>query len=273
VIFAELDPFKAFAGAGGFPEGMPERTVNASHWYDIVTLATKTFMYPVSINPFTGKTLEGRAAIQSLYTEQLGRLKSHAASLGGAPSLVGEFGIPFDLDGAYAYNAWLKGDTSDEPWARHILAQELMYNALDTLLLHSTQWNYTASNRNDLAIGDGWNQEDLSIFSRDQQLDPSNPDSGGRAIRGFVRPYARACQGVPKSMSFDMERGMFSMVYDADPEIAEPTDIYVPLLHFPNGFLVTADKASAIVDRAGQRVRVRALAAGERLITITKRDR
>lgn len=271
LLFAELDPFKAFSGGGGFPKGMPERTVNASHWYDIVTLSTKTFMYPISINPFTGKTLEGRAAIQALYTEQLARLKSHSAGLGGAPALVGEFGIPFDLDGAYAFEEFLKGDTSEAPWSRHILAQELMYNAMDTLLLHSTQWNYTASNRNDLAIGDGWNQEDLSIFSRDQQTDPSHPDSGGRGVRGFVRPYVRACQGTPKSMLFDMERGMFSLVYDADPEIAEPTDIYVPLIHFPNGFMVQAEKASAIVDRAGQRVRVRTLAPGERTVTIVRR--
>ncbi len=109
---------------------------------------------------------------------------------GGAPTLIGECGIPFDLNGAEAYRAFDAGDRSDAPWTPHIIALDLMYNALDTLLISSTQWNYTASNRNDLAIGDGWNQEDLSIFSRDQQTNPADINSGGRALAGFVRPYA-----------------------------------------------------------------------------------
>ena len=63
-----------------------------------------------------------------------------------------------------------------------------MYDALDELLLHSTQWNYTASNRNDLRIGDGWNQEDLSIFTRDQQDDPATPiPAAGRSKASAAR--------------------------------------------------------------------------------------
>ena len=92
-----------------------------------------------------------------------------------------------------------------------------MYNALDTLLINSTQWNYTASNRNDLAIGDGWNQEDLSIFSRDQQTNPADINSGGRALAGFVRPYAMATQGTPRKMKFDRVTGLFDYTFDADP--------------------------------------------------------
>ena len=92
----------------GFPP-VPERTVNASHWYDIVTLSTKTFMYPTSINPFTMKTLNGAGEIEDHYARQLGRIKEAGRSIpGGAPTLIGEFGIPFDLDGAAAYAAWAK---------------------------------------------------------------------------------------------------------------------------------------------------------------------
>lgn len=39
--------------------------------------------------------------------------------------------------------------------------------ALDKNLLSFTLWNYAANNTN--ARGDGWNDEDLSLFSRDQQ--------------------------------------------------------------------------------------------------------
>ena len=183
LIFAEVDPFRSLSGEG-FPP-VPERTVNASHWYDIVTLVTKNFMYPVSINPFTMKVLNGKDEIEGQYAEQLARIRDSSRTIeGGAPTLIGEFGIPFDLEGAAAYDAWAKGDRSGGPWDKHVLALDLMYNALDRNLLSSTQWNYTASNRNDLSCGDGWNQEDLSVFSRDQQVDPANPDSGGRAKIG-----------------------------------------------------------------------------------------
>jgi len=87
---------------------------------------------------------------------------------------------------------------------------DLMYNALDRHLLNCTLWNYTASNRNDAAIGDGWNQEDLSVFSRDQLSDANDVNSGGRALEGFVRPFVRACQGTLKEMRFDRASSMRS---------------------------------------------------------------
>jgi hypothetical protein len=110
-----------------------------------------------------------------------------------------------------------------------------MYDAMDELLLHSTQWNYTAGNRNDAAIGDGWNQEDLSIFSRDQQSHPADPNSGGRAVEGFCRPYARAVQGRISKMRFDRVTRVFELVFEADPDIAAPTEIYVPQVQYPAG--------------------------------------
>src|SRR5215472_11031468 len=70
MIFAELDPFRGLMGAS-FPPGMPERTVNASHWYCLVTLMTKTFMYPVGIDPFTGNALHGDEDIEAYYAAQL----------------------------------------------------------------------------------------------------------------------------------------------------------------------------------------------------------
>ena len=121
----------------------------------------------------TGEIATAAEQIQARYERQLGKFARMSETVnGGAPTLIGECGIPFDLNGAEAYRAFQAGDRSDTPWTPHIVALDLMYNALDTLLINSTQWNYTASNRNDLAIGDGWNQEDLSIFSRDQQTNP-----------------------------------------------------------------------------------------------------
>ena len=267
LLFAELDP--AGGTKHGFPDDTPERTVNASHWYDVVTLSTKTFNYPVWVNPFTGRELDGPKEIEASYTRQLGRLKKASETLNdgtGAPFLLGEFGIPYDLDEAAAYKAWEAGDRSDAPWEKHVTALDLMYNAVDTLLINSTQWNYTASNRNDQAIGDGWNQEDLSIYSVDQRVDENDINSGGRALGGFVRPYARAVQGRPLKMEFRRDKGRFRFVYEPEGEgIAE---IFVPKLQFPNGYDIETEACEADVDEENQIVSLRATGGGHAALTL-----
>jgi hypothetical protein len=262
LIFAELDPFKGITGEG-FPKGTPERTVNASHWYDIVTLVTKTFMYPASINPFTMKALNGAEEIEGNYAAQLGRIKEASKSIpGGAPTLIGEFGIPFDLDGCAAYQAWAEGDRSEGPWEKHVVALDLMYNALDRHLLNCTLWNYTASNRNDAACGDGWNQEDLSVYSRDQD--------GGRAEAGFVRPFVRRAQGVLKEMRFDRASGEFTFVFDADPKIGAATEIYLPVAQYPDAFAMAASGLHVEPSQTSPCVFLRATKSGEHRVTVKR---
>ncbi len=273
MLFAELDPMSGFRGEQ-FPSETPANTVNAGHWYDIFTLATKTFDLNFSLDLMTGDKLAGAAQIQERYERQLGRIAAMSKTLNdGAPTLIGEFGIPYDLNGAEAYRAFRAGDRSDAPWTPHIIALDLMYNALDALLINSTQWNYTASNRNDLAIGDGWNQEDLSIFSRDQQTDPADINSGGRALAGFVRPYAQATQGIPSAMKFDRVSGRFELVFDADPSVAASTEIFVPRLQYPGGCEVEASGAAEVVlYLENQRAIVTANRGGEVRVVITRKS-
>lgn len=269
LIFAELDPQKGLTH--GFPDGTPSRTVNASHWYDIVTLSTKEFNYPRWFNPYSGRSVEGADAIERMYENQLRRIKGAALTLNGgkgAPTLIGEFGIPFDLEGGAAYEAFAEGDHGDAPWHAHITALDLMYNAMDRLLLHSTQWNYTASNRNDLAVGDGWNQEDLSIFSENQRNDPQNLDSGGRALAGFVRPYARSITGRPLEMLFNRTSGLFHFVYEADGE--GDTEIFVPTLQYPEGFAFEIDGGDLFNTPDAQIVRIHASGAGTVIVTLMR---
>lgn len=268
LLFAELDPGEGLAH--GFPKDTPRGTVNASHWYDIVTLATKQFNYPKWINPFSGRVLEGPDAIEDAYTRQLGFIKENAKTLNdgtGAPTLIGEFGIPYDLDHAAAYKAWAAGDRGPKPWERHVIALDLMYNAMDALLINSTQWNYTASNRNDQAVGDGWNQEDLSIYSADQRVS-NDIDSGGRALEGFVRPYARTTAGRPLKMKFKRETGAFRYVYEATGE--GETEIFVPRLQYPDGFSVEIEGGTATRDDANQSLRVRADLPGKVGVSISR---
>ena len=169
---------------------MPVRTVNASHWYDITVLRTKEFEYPDAVDPCTGLPGAGSVAVRDRYVTELATIDAAGRTLdpSGAPTLIGECGIPFDLADGAAYAAWARDERGREHWSSQLVAQSLMYDALDRLLLSSTQWNYTASNRNTADCGDGWNQEDLSIYSRDQADAAAGLGSGGRAIAGFSRP-------------------------------------------------------------------------------------
>jgi len=175
--------------------------------------------------------------------------------------------LRYDLENGAAYEHWARGNRTEWPWRDHILALDLMYNALDRLLLHSTQWNYTATNRNDARIGDGWNQEDFSIYSVDQATSLSDPWSGGRALQGCVRPRPYAVQGEVLSMRFNRAARNFTCtirtpdVLAVGPPEAVGSVFYVPLLQFPDGFDVAIDGdpgAIVLQDEPGQRLVVAA---------------
>jgi len=255
LVFAELDPFEAAIGHG-FPAGMPERCVNANHWYDARTLVTKTF------DPaYDAERLRAR------YVRELSRVRAHGETL-DAPTLIGEFGIPYDLNGGKAYRRWTTGERDKAIWAAHERALSLMYDAMDELGLSSTQWNYTASNRNDLRIGDGWNQEDLSIFSRDQQVAGSD---GGRAERGFSRPYVRAAQGRLTAQRFDWTQVLFTAEVEVDPTVSEPTELFVPPAWYGAGADVVCDDPTAEISREGDLIRVRSHRPGRLRLGLAQR--
>lgn len=248
LVFAELDPFDVARGHG-FPDGMPVRSINASHWYDITSLVTKRFSTDQMVHVMTGEVREGAQAIEDAYVRELSVLASAGANLnGGAPTLIGECGIQFDMNDAKAYQAWAAGDRDPAIWADQTSALDLMYNAFDRLLLSSTQWNYTVSNSNNPMIGDGWNQEDLSVWSADQMI-PGEPSSGGRAVEGFSRPYVQAAQGTIISQRFNRCSGAFEAVIMVDAGISAPTEIYVPTWQYPDGYAVhLSDGAEARQD-------------------------
>ena len=256
LLFAEANPYQ-FGHGRGFPDGMPTRSVNASHWYDVDILWKKRF-----------DATSGREQLRARYRAELARLHA-AGGMTDAPKLVGEFGIPFDLDGGRAFARWAAGERDESLWDAHATALALMYDALDSLLLSSTQWTYTASNRNDLRIGDGWNQEDLSIYSADQL---ENGD-GARARRGFSRPYVERAQGRIAAMRFDDDSGRFEAVIEVDPTIMAPTEIFIPEAHFPEGIAVATEPANCRwqFDPADRRLRVEASGPGPLHIAVERR--
>lgn len=219
--------------------------VFAPHWYDGLTLLTKRYWKFVAFDVHTLRPVIGREQIRASFVKQLGVYRNAATTaLGGVPTLIGEIGIPYDLNNAKAYRT---GDFS---------AQEQCYDdtlqALEANLLNFTLWNYTADNGN--ARGDGWNGEDLSIFSRDQQANPRDIHSGGRALKAVLRPYARATAGEPLRMSYDFHSGVFEYVFRHDPSVTQPTEFYIPSYQYPQGYEVTVSDGTYEIDTQHQRL-------------------
>jgi hypothetical protein len=158
--------------------------------------------------------------------------------MGGIPTLIGEVGIPFDMQDKRAYRS---GDFSLQT-----RAMDASLSALDANLLSYTLWNCTTDNDNQ--HGDQWNGEDLSIFSRDQQDDPDDIHSGGRALPAVIRPYARAVAGEPLRMAFDYKRGSFEFEFRHDPAVQAPTEIYLPYYHYGEGCQITVSDGEYEMD-------------------------
>lgn len=217
--------------------------VYAPHWYDAFVLFMKQYSPFIGVDIFTGKLVLGPRRIRKSFAQQLATFKQQSSQfLGGAPVLIGEIGIPFDLDNKKAYRTGNFG--------RQIRAMDRNMRALEDTLLNCTLWNYTADNTN--MYGDLWNDEDLSIFSRDQQMDLKDIHSGGRALQGVVRPYARAVAGEPLRMAFDIHRKVFEFEFRHDATIAAPTELFVPNYQYPQGYAVEVSDGSYDIDRERQ---------------------
>ena len=203
--------------------------VYAPHWYDGYVLFMKQYTPFLGFDTFSNKLVIGPDRIRRSFAAQLGQYKQQAAQLlGGVPTLVGEIGIPFDLNNKRAYRT---GD-----FRTQVKAMDRSFCALEDTLMNCTLWNYTADNTN--AHGDQWNNEDLSIFSRDQQSNPGDIHSGGRALQAIIRPYTRAVAGEPLRMSFERERKTFEFTFRHDPTINAPTELFVPRYQYPHGYSV-----------------------------------
>lgn len=74
-------------------------------------------------------------------------------------------------------------------------------------------------------------------------------------MRAFARVYARAVSGIPTLMDFDPRRRQFRLEWRLSVTIRQPTEVFVPEIHYPRGFDVyvseglswTFDSASSVL--------------------------
>ena len=209
-FFIEGMPHSAHAASHpSWGKADPSNTINAFHWYDGFALFTKTFHSWFTIDPDKTKIIPGKKKVRAYFTGCLARgIRWTKEYMGNMPCLLGEFGLAFDLN---KRKAFISGD-----YSVHEEALSMYYDAVDANLLHSTLWNYSAGNTNE--TGDGWNDEDLSIFSEGKE----------RAAPGWKRPYPMAAAGELLSINWDRRRGVFRCRFRTDSAIIAPTLVYLP---------------------------------------------
>lgn len=116
--------------------------------------------------------------------------------------IIGEFGVLNHLHGAH-----------------DLYATKL--NLFDRYMLNWIAWNYMVGE-------DYWNDEDISVIYLDGRERAQ--------VDVLVRPYPCATAGTPLGLSFDYPSRSFVFAYTPDPHIAAPTELFLPLRHYPRGF-------------------------------------
>jgi hypothetical protein len=166
------------------------------------------------------------------YKEKIEEVRSLADfALGNVPVVIGEFGTYFNFNGIET------SIENDYIVSEHIL--DNYYEGFEELVQSRMLWCY--SPENDYHYGDLWNKEDFSII---------DPNGEPRGESSWSRPYARFTSGKPLSTHFrsnlhyfDPDKGKqiplreFEVRYKSK-ETDAPTEIFVPRIHYPEGFYV-----------------------------------
>ncbi|MCA9835729.1 MAG: cellulase family glycosylhydrolase [Trueperaceae bacterium] len=234
-----------------WPETRAATIVHAPHWYDVATLITKRFMAWLSFDTQYRRIIAGKGIIHRVFQRQLQAMQALSRDkMGNVPTLIGEVGIPMDLDNKRAYTS--------ANYKKQIKALDRSLSAMEASLLSYCIWNYSSDNSHE--HGDGWNAEDFSIYSPDKPFQklPEGLEphlyQGGRALDAFIRPYAPYVAGTVTKMRFDLTKKVFELCFISDvpldPDIA--TVIYLPDYHYLRGY--TLELSDGAISEAGNQM-------------------
>ncbi|TFG00943.1 MAG: hypothetical protein EU542_07580, partial [Promethearchaeota archaeon] len=239
-----------------------QNIVNASHWYDHLTLYFRKFHRLYSYDTYNDNVVLTPWGVKKLFKKQLQKLIDFSRKLNNCPTLIGEFGIPFNFEDDKSFETGI--------WKNQTKALNFYHNLMDSFLLNFTLWNYTADNTNEW--GDQWNLEDFSIFSYNQQDQKDDLNSGARAIRGFCRPFVHRAAGQIMEQSFNYKRGLFKTKIILSEKISEPSVIYVPAVQYPGGYQVSLSDGTYKKDLKKQLLYITHSNNKEELILKIKRE-
>ncbi|WFD34573.1 hypothetical protein MCUN1_001414 [Malassezia cuniculi] len=213
----------------------PDNMVYAPHFYDLNVLFFKTHgLMSVNVQGLSRGMFIlfgvyfGRKGLLRNYCKQINTLVALGRKAVAAPTIIGEVGIPFDVNGGEAMRT---GD--------YRVQHELMYtlvSALEQSFASFTLWNYNPSNT--AATGDGWNMEDFSIINlephaadRANKLSHDELYRGGRTLDAIIRPYVSKVAGTPLRTRWDASSATLHFAWIAAERTA-PTEVFVPRFFF-----------------------------------------
>lgn len=163
-------------------------------------------------------------------------------SFGPMPTVVGEVGVPFDLNH--------RESLQNGNYTLHEELLDALIEAMERNELHYTLWNYDPNNTT--AHGDEWNNEDFSVVcfekggAEDRNRRKMGEDDelyeGGRALAAVIRPYATKIAGLPIESTWDSKNFVFTFKFansvpfqSSDGRAraeARKTEIFVPKYQF-----------------------------------------
>ncbi|KAH9934532.1 glycoside hydrolase family 5 protein [Epithele typhae] len=216
VILAESIP-NEFCPESWTKDRRPPNMIYAPHWYDLNALFLKAFSdFSVNVQGLS----RGMFPLKGFYWGQKGArdnfslqirniVEAGYQALGETPIIIGECGIPMDMNKKEAFET--------DRWHWQMKMMDAMITALERSLVGFTLWNYNPDN--DDHTGDDWNGENFSWFSQKRALPSSwldhaqtSPtlDNGGRILRAVVRPYPAKTAGVPLKFEYEINTGTFT---------------------------------------------------------------
>ncbi|WVW79906.1 hypothetical protein I302_101876 [Kwoniella bestiolae CBS 10118] len=154
---------------------LKDRACSSPHFYDGLTLMTKHWNWfnADAIGVIRKKYWSivqavrvGEQNIRNMVQGELGVLKQDTVDvLGTYPTLIGEIGIPYDMDGKKAYG-YVDGGRGEGDYSSQQRALDCSMNACDgPNCLNYTIWTYVPDHCHEWS--DNWNGEDLSLWSKD----------------------------------------------------------------------------------------------------------
>ncbi|KAF9290114.1 hypothetical protein BGZ88_007486 [Linnemannia elongata] len=171
------------------PGDHEDNIVYAPHWYDLHSIFNKSFDGRITHdvqslskgkNVFSATYFGLKGAKKNYHGQLANVLRLGLQNVGTKPCLVGECGIPMDINQRAAF---MSGD-----YGYHAKFLDAVLSAMESNLLSFTLWNYNATNDN--TYGDHWNGEDFSIFSLDSPQPSPRVSEGGFPVGG-VKPSLR----------------------------------------------------------------------------------